>query len=55
MKIIKLDTTNEFAPSVMRRFFLVENSPNFKIINFNLDTAVTFPVSTLHKTCSYDL
>jgi quercetin dioxygenase-like cupin family protein len=28
----------------MRRFFLVEDSPFFKIINFNLDTGVTFPV-----------
>lgn len=44
MKIIKLDSTNEFAPGVMKRFFLVENSPNFKIINFNLDAGVTFPV-----------
>ncbi len=44
MKIIKLDDTNEFTPGVMRRFFLVENSPNFKIINFNLDAGVTFPV-----------
>lgn len=44
MKIIKLDNTNEFSSGVMRRFFLVEDSPNFKIINFNLDAGVTFPV-----------
>jgi quercetin dioxygenase-like cupin family protein len=44
MKIIRLDNTNEFAPGVMKRFFLVEDSPNFKIINFNLDAGVTFPV-----------
>lgn len=28
----------------MKRFFLVEDSPDFKIINFNLDEGVTFPV-----------
>ncbi|PID77539.1 MAG: cupin [Deltaproteobacteria bacterium] len=28
----------------MKRFFLVETSENFKIINFNLDPGVTFPV-----------
>ncbi|KAB2890332.1 MAG: cupin [Desulfobulbaceae bacterium] len=28
----------------MKRFFLVEDSENFKIINFNLDEGVTFPV-----------
>jgi len=28
----------------MKRFFLVEDSPNFKIVNFNLDEGVTFPV-----------
>lgn len=44
MKVIKLDNTNEFAEGVMKRFFLVEDSPNFKIINFNLDEGVTFPV-----------
>lgn len=44
MKVIKLEDTNEFAKGVMQRFFLVEDSPNFKIINFNLDEGVTFPV-----------
>lgn len=44
MKVIKLENTNEFAKGVMQRFFLVEDSPNFKIINFNLDEGVTFPV-----------
>ncbi len=44
MQIIHLDDTNEFTPGQMKRFFLVENSPNFKIINFNLDAGVTFPV-----------
>ncbi len=28
----------------MKRFFLVEDSPYFKIINFNLKAGVTFPV-----------
>ncbi len=44
MKILKLENTNEFTPGVMKRFFLVEDSPNFKIVNFNLDEGVTFPV-----------
>ncbi|WP_163338820.1 cupin [Desulfopila sp. IMCC35008] len=44
MKVLKLDNTNEFDKGVMKRFFLVEDSPNFKIINFNLDEGVTFPV-----------
>lgn len=44
MKVIQLDQTNEFSPGRMQRFFLVEDSPNFKIINFNLDEGVTFPV-----------
>ncbi len=44
MKVIKLKDTNEFTPEAMKRFFLVEDSPNFKIINFNLDEGVTFPV-----------
>jgi quercetin dioxygenase-like cupin family protein len=44
MKILKLENTNEFTPGVMKRFFLVEDSPNFKIVNFNLDKGVTFPV-----------
>jgi len=44
MQVIKLDHTNEFTPGQMARFFLVEDSPFFKIINFNLDAGVTFPV-----------
>lgn len=44
MKIIKLDDTNEYTPKAMKRFFLVQDSPHFKIINFNLDENVTFPV-----------
>ena len=44
MKVIQLNDTQEFTPRVMKRFFLVEDSPNFKIINFNLDEGVTFPV-----------
>ncbi len=44
MQLIKLDETNEFTPGQMARFFLVEDSPFFKIINFNLDAGVTFPV-----------
>jgi len=44
MAVIKLDATNEFSPGQMKRFFLVEDSPHFKIINFNLDEGVTFPV-----------
>ena len=44
MKIINLENTNQFAKGIMQRFFLVEESPNFKIINFNLDEGVTFPV-----------
>ena len=28
----------------MKRFFLVEDSAFFKIINFNLDAGVTFPI-----------
>jgi len=44
MKVIKLDETNEFTPGAMKRFFLVEDSEFFKIINFNLDAGVTFPV-----------
>lgn len=44
MKVLKLDETNEFTPGAMKRFFLVEDSPYFKIINFNLDEGVTFPV-----------
>jgi quercetin dioxygenase-like cupin family protein len=44
MKTVKLTETNEFTPNAMKRFFLVEDSENFKIINFNLDEGVTFPV-----------
>ena len=43
MNVIKLDETREFSPGQMKRFFLVEDSPYFKIINFNLDEGVTFP------------
>ncbi|MEN8199483.1 MAG: cupin domain-containing protein [Thermodesulfobacteriota bacterium] len=44
MKVIKLDETNEFTPGAMKRFFLVEDSEFFKLINFNLKAGVTFPV-----------
>jgi quercetin dioxygenase-like cupin family protein len=44
MQVIKLDHTNDYTPGQMSRFFLVEDSPFFKIINFNLDAGVTFPV-----------
>ena len=44
MRVLKLTETNEFSSGVMKRFFLVENSEFFKIINFNLDAGVTFPV-----------
>jgi quercetin dioxygenase-like cupin family protein len=44
MKVVKLTETNEYTPNAMKRFFLVEDSENFKIINFNLDEGVTFPV-----------
>jgi len=44
MKVIKLNETNEFKPGVMKRFFLIEKSEFFKIINFNLDAGVIFPV-----------
>lgn len=44
MKVVKLTETNEYTPNAMKRFFLVEDSENFKIINFNLDIGVTFPV-----------
>jgi quercetin dioxygenase-like cupin family protein len=43
MKILKIGNTNEFTPGAMKRSFLVEDSPNFKIVNFNLDAGVTFP------------
>lgn len=44
MKVLSLNNTNEFSQGVMKRFFLVEDSPHFKVINFNLDEDVTFPV-----------
>jgi quercetin dioxygenase-like cupin family protein len=44
MKLLNLKETNEFTPGAMKRFFLVEDSPDFKIVNFNLDEGVTFPV-----------
>ncbi len=44
MKLIQLKDTREFTPGAMKRFFLVEDSEHFKIINFNLDAGVTFPV-----------
>ena len=51
MKVIQLNDTQEFTPGVMKRFFLVEDSPNFKIINFNLDEGVTFPVHSHARNC----
>lgn len=44
MKVIKLDETNEYTAGAMKRFFLIQDSEYFKIINFNLDAGVTFPV-----------
>lgn len=44
MRTFSLDDTNEFNLQKMTRFFLIEDSPHFKIINFNLDEGVTFPV-----------
>ncbi len=44
MKILKLSDTTEFTPGAMKRYFLVEDSEYFKIINFNLEAGVTFPV-----------
>ena len=44
MKVLKLTETNTFNPGAMKRFFLVQTSEFFKIINFNLDAGVTFPV-----------
>jgi quercetin dioxygenase-like cupin family protein len=44
MKVLKLTETNEFTSGAMKRFFLVQTSEFFKIINFNLDAGVTFPV-----------
>lgn len=44
MRKIELDKTREFSEGGMKRFFLVETSPYFKIINFNLAAGATFPV-----------
>ncbi len=44
MKKIELSKTREFTEGGMTRFFLVEDSPHFKIINFNLSAGHTFPV-----------
>ncbi len=44
MKLLDLDSTREFTPGAMKRFFLVEDSAYFKIINFNLQAGVTFPI-----------
>ncbi len=44
MKVMKLSETNEFKPGAMNRFVLVQDSEFFKIINFNLEAGVTFPV-----------
>ncbi|MCB2181584.1 MAG: cupin domain-containing protein [Desulfobulbaceae bacterium] len=44
MKKIRLADTREFTEGGMKRFFLVEDSPYFKIINFNLSAGHTFPV-----------
>ena len=44
MKLLDLDETREFKEGAMKRFFLVEDSEFFKIINFNLKAGVTFPI-----------
>ena len=44
MQKIELDASREFTKGGMKRFFLVEDSPYFKIINFNLSAGHTFPV-----------
>jgi quercetin dioxygenase-like cupin family protein len=44
MKVLKLSETNEYTPGKMKRFLLVDDSEFFKIINFNLDAGVLFPV-----------
>ncbi len=44
MHTIELDKTREFTEGGMKRFFLVQDSPYFKIINFNLAAGHTFPV-----------
>ncbi|MBM9613880.1 AraC family ligand binding domain-containing protein [Desulfobulbus rhabdoformis] len=43
MKKMSLNDTRVFEQG-MTRFFLVEDSPYFKIINFNLSAGHTFPV-----------
>lgn len=44
MKKFELDTTREFTAGGMKRFVIVQDSPYFKIINFNLSAGHTFPV-----------
>jgi len=44
MKVIELHKTCEFTENGMKRFFLVQDSPYFKIINFNISAGNTFPV-----------
>ena len=44
MKLLDLNETHEFTQGAMKRFFLVEDSEFFKIINFNLRAGITFPV-----------
>ncbi|NLX18230.1 MAG: cupin [Desulfobulbus sp.] len=44
MKTIHLTETTEFNTGAMKSYFLVDDSPFFKIINFNIDAGVTFPV-----------
>ncbi|OIP47808.1 MAG: cupin [Deltaproteobacteria bacterium CG_4_10_14_3_um_filter_60_8] len=44
MRKIELDKTREFTAGGMKRFFLVQDSAYFKIINFNLAAGQTFPV-----------
>jgi len=44
MKTFELDSTREFTAGGMKRYFVVQDSPYFKIINFNLSAGHTFPV-----------
>lgn len=44
MKKFELDTTREFTTGGMKRHFIVQDSPYFKIINFNLSAGHTFPI-----------
>ena len=44
MRVVDLNNTRQFSEGAMKRFFLVEDSEFFKIINFNLSAGVTFPV-----------